>query len=451
MTTTTTKQARVFAVLGAMMALAGCAVAAEDNGPSPVQPDLDQLGINASKKAICNSACTETDPTTFDHCGADTSGVCEHRAATHRDVSAGTLENSGRFPSVVVDKAGGKVLVVTEDQSNGQRLALFRCNIDGTGCAYSDISAGQGLLSGRTPSAVIDEANQRLLVATFNGANAHKPGLFRCALDGTGCTYVDISAGQGAFSGGSPVALIDTLAQKLLVVASNMKHPGLFRCELDGSACSYRLLSQTDVSDYAPSAAIDRVSGKLLVAITNLSNGNRPGLYRCELDGTGCSYADISARQGTDSGLGPSLAIDPSSNKLVVATVNGANAYKPALFECAVDGTGCRYTDISAGQGAYSGSSIPVTATSAAIDVATRSVFVATTNGANDGKPGLFKCAAGKNGFGNCSYGNLSSGQGPNSGLDPSAFLAPDLGKLFVATTNGANGNRASLFTVQIR
>jgi len=230
-----------------------------------------------------------------------------------------------------------------------------------------------------------------------------------------------------------------------------MKHPGVFRCELDGTACSYRMLSPTDLTDYALAPVIDPVNGKLLVAIANLSNGNRPGLYRCELDGTGCSYVNISAGQGVESGLGPSLAIDATSNKLVVATVNGANAYKPSIFQCALDGTSCTHTDISAGQGAYSGSAVPVTQTSAVIDSASHALFVTTSNGANDGKPGLFKCTPGRRGYGGCTYGDLSSGQGPGSGGNPASFLAPDLGKLFVATTNGSNGNRASLFTVQFR
>jgi hypothetical protein len=51
-------------------------------------------------------------------------------------------------------------------------------------------------------------------------------------------------------------------------------------------------------------------SGKLFVATTNGSASKRPGLYRCNLDGTACSYVDISAGRGADSGYGRSLVID---------------------------------------------------------------------------------------------------------------------------------------------
>ena len=101
------------------------------------------------------------------------------------------------------------------------RPALFRCNLDGTGCTYTDISAGQGPDTGFAPSIVIDEANAKLLVVTENRASSSRPALFRCNLDGTGCSYADISAGQGTGSGLSPSAVIDKSTGDLLVVATS--------------------------------------------------------------------------------------------------------------------------------------------------------------------------------------------------------------------------------------
>jgi hypothetical protein len=49
------------------------------------------------------------------------------------------------------------------------------------GPSATDISAGQGIYTGYTPSAVIDSVNSKLLVVTYNGANSGKPSLFRCA------------------------------------------------------------------------------------------------------------------------------------------------------------------------------------------------------------------------------------------------------------------------------
>jgi hypothetical protein len=145
-----------------------------------------------------------------------------------------------------------KLLVVTNDYSNhasrsvaAATPALVRCDLDGTGCTYTDISAGQGANSGGTPSAMIDTVNKKLLVVTQNGANSYKPALFRCNLDGTGCTYRDISAGQDKLDQDSPPsAVIDTSNAKLLVVTTLgdtygiSNKPSLFRCNLGRGARS---------------------------------------------------------------------------------------------------------------------------------------------------------------------------------------------------------------------
>src|SRR5262249_5543757 len=117
--------------------------------------------------------------------------------------------------------------------------SLFRCNLDGTGCAHTDTSVGQGSKSGLSPSAVVDTVNNKLLVVTYNNANSGKSSLFRCNLNGTGCTHSDISAGQGPDSGASPSALVDTDNRKLLVVtrnAANSSKPELFSVCLERSS-----------------------------------------------------------------------------------------------------------------------------------------------------------------------------------------------------------------------
>jgi hypothetical protein len=190
----------------------------------------------------------------------------------------------GHMPFSLVDPTDKNLLVVTMDGSNGSRPRLHRCNLDGSSCIHTDISAGQGANSGESPFAVLDSQNRKLLVVTTNGDNERRPGLFRCDVDGTDCTYADISAGQGINSGVSPVAVIDATNQKLLVVT------------------------------------------------TNGANGNRLALFRCNLDGTGCAYTDISAGQPAESGTSPSLVIDPEGQRVHVVTANKANQGRPALY-----------------------------------------------------------------------------------------------------------------------
>jgi hypothetical protein len=191
-----------------------------------------------------------------------------------------------------------------------------------------DISAGKAGGTGINPSAVIDAANGKLLVVGEESAGipAHtKSSLFRCNLDGSACTYVDISVGQ-LDSGFRPTALVDAANGKLLVIAgTSSSGPALYRCNLDGTSCSYAILTANLGPHLGsnPSALIDVEGGKLLVVAEDSSNSSRPALYRCNLDGSSCTYTDISVGRGALSGLSPSVALDPASRKVFVATMDG--------------------------------------------------------------------------------------------------------------------------------
>lgn len=96
---------------------------------------------------------------------------------------------------------------------------------------WIDISAGAAQLVGQGPAVLADDQNGRLLVATDNA------NLFRCGLDGTGCTTFSAGAANGA---GHSRLLIDSSNSKRLLVEDG---PLLFRCELDGTSCV-----KTDIS-----------------------------------------------------------------------------------------------------------------------------------------------------------------------------------------------------------
>jgi hypothetical protein len=311
---------------------------------------------------------------------------------TMTDISAGQVGSTGYFPSAAIDVVGRKLLVVAANAADSFRPGVFRCNLDGTGATYNDISAGQGMNSGTVPSTVVDAAGGKLLVVTNNGANGERPSLFRCNLDGTGCAHTDISVGQGPQSGRNPSALVDASRGKVLVVTrndANASKPSLFRCNLDGTGCTHTDISAGAAGNAAsnPSAVIDVANDTLLVALETVTS-QKLGLVRCKLDdtvGSTCVRTDISAGQGDASGFSPSAVIDAAHKKLLVVTRNGASSDRPSLFRCNLDGTVCSHTDLSAGQGRGSGNS-PV----ALVDAAGQRLLVVTTNDANDSRSGLF-------------------------------------------------------------
>ncbi|MBM9548569.1 chitobiase/beta-hexosaminidase C-terminal domain-containing protein [Leptospira sp. 201903074] len=365
----------------------------------------------------------------------------------HVDISAGQGFASGDFPNAYIDRKNRKLLAVTWNNFNNYKPSLFRCNLDGTNCSHSDVSAAQGNGSASFPHypvGVVDAVNEKLLVVVQNYQNNNnKSSLFRCNLDGSDCSHIDISAGQGSGSGGTPHAVIDPFDNKLLVVTRNNtsnSKSSLFRCNLDGTNCSHTDISagQGTGSGYNPYAVIDAINKKLLVITRNNANNNEPGLFRCNLDGTNCNYSNISEGQVTDPQHGSHAIVDTINKKLLVVTRNALNNNKPSLIRCNLDGTNCTYSDISAGQGSDSGLFPHVV-----IDMVNRKLLIVTRSIPNNNNLSLFRCNLDGT---NCTHSDISAGQGSYSGQYLSPVIDPFSGKLLIVTRNNANSSKPSLF-----
>jgi hypothetical protein len=245
----------------------------------------------------------------------------------------------GFFSTVLIDSVHSKLLVVNESDPQGFSPAVvtFVCDLDGTACTGAPLTNQGNPQPATTPSAAIDAANGKLLVAVRDG-NSLKPALFRCNLDGSSCTYSDISVGQGVGSGTSPNLVIDTVNAKALVVTNNgasSSKPALFRCNLDGTSCTFSDLSagQGPNSGLNPAAAVDAASGKLLVVTDNGANGHRPSLFRCNLDGTACTHTDIGTGLNDNGGHHPKVALDVAGHRLLAVTEDDANYSKAQLYD----------------------------------------------------------------------------------------------------------------------
>ncbi len=383
------------------------------------------------------------------------SGVTSITTATltHTDISASQGSNSGYNPEAAIDTTSSKLLVVTENRDNNTKLSLFRCDLDGSNCTHTDISTGQGTFSGEVPDLVIDSTNSKILAVTQNSNNADHPSLFRCDLDGSNCTHTDIGPSAGSLSGVLPTIGIDTHNSKVLVATqdgNNGYRARLFRCDLDGSSCSNtdisagQGLNSGEVPQIAFSKSSIDASTKVLVVTQNIINLGHPGLFQCDLDGTSCSHTDLSTGtgQGNSSGKLPVFVVDHTNSKLLVVTKNENNSSKPSLWRCDLDGSNCTHTDISTGQGANSNQ-----AASTAIDTTNSKLLVATQNGANSNKLSLFRCDLDGS---NCTHTDISSGQDTDSGTAPSLVIDTTNSKILVVTQNGANNNKLSLFRLPL-
>lgn len=276
-----------------------------------------------------------------------------------RDASGGQGENSGAMPKIAFDEASGKVLVVTQNGANSGRPGLFRCDAGGATCTFVDISTGvggAGLPSGADGAVLVDRAGKKLLAVTNNYSAGTTAYLFRCELDGTACAAKSLAADQGEASGRYPSPAIDEANKKLLVATTNATgRLSLFRCGLDGSSCVHHDVSagQPENSGVRPSLVIDAKNKKLLIVAT--SEEKKARLTRCELDGSKCTHHDVSAGGERESGLFASAVVDEAHDKLLVATTDQYNDEKVRLARCNLDGTACTAIDLSAGQGTGSG------------------------------------------------------------------------------------------------
>ena len=202
---------------------------------------------------------------------------------------------------------------------------------------FSDISAGMGDLSsyaGRI-AAGIDTTNSKLLAVTRNnfGTNNGRPSLFRCNLDGSSCTYTDVSAGQGSISGREPSLAIDLVNNKLFVTTSNytVKYvASVFKCNLDGSSCTHTNLATTfdAKSTFGTMIFLDQANAKVLIAVNYTTGGTfyYPGLYRCSLDMINCTFNNLALTGGSiEQGYAPDIIIDTISAipRILVGVTSG--------------------------------------------------------------------------------------------------------------------------------
>jgi hypothetical protein len=355
------------------------------------------------------------------------------------------------MPSIVLDTVNRKVLVGYSATDGYPHVA--RCELDGTGCT-THVLANGGATVLTAPSLAIDKTNGSLLAA-WSGSNLW---VARCSLDLTSCNDIDVSTGKPGAASLSPGLTIDSVEQKILISArdgTNGSRPGLFYCDLaigvdggaavredGGASCSF-----VDISAGAPASSgefvwrpvFEAVAGKLVVVSQDSSKNDTTSVFRCNVDGTSCTYTNITGDAGTGSGLAPSMLYDPSDDSVYVTTTNVGAGYAPVLLHCDPAFATCTRVNVAAAAGAGAGAY----ATSA-LDDSNEKIFIALQD--PNAKPSVVRC---NRADGGCSSYDMSAGQPSGSGAYFSVVADPT-SSLFIATLNGSvPGNKVSLFLLR--
>ncbi|MCB1176601.1 MAG: hypothetical protein KDK36_03375 [Leptospiraceae bacterium] len=238
--------------------------------------------------------------------------------------------DSAHSPIAKLDTDNGKILVASN--INGGKLRIYKLNYDGTDLVYTDF------LDKDYPAKnfYVDMVIKKIFI-TYTDPN-YTTLIKICNLDITGCQdqnlYTNSGSAGGADRAFSVFPIVDTVSSpnKLLVFAqfTNLsERPGLFRCDLDGTNCGFHDISGgVQASGTAIRAVIDKKNKKILAVSTN--NGST-ALFRCNLDGTNCSYRDLTSWLSLSAGHNPIPYIDEDDNnpdlrhrKLRVYTQNKA-------------------------------------------------------------------------------------------------------------------------------
>jgi hypothetical protein len=282
---------------------------------------------------------------------------CVAVPASYADIGGAETGPDVLEPShVFFDGATDKILLVG---TIAGRPSLRRCNADGTGCTAHLLDAGRGANSGALLAAVVDEVARKLLVVATDRAgvrtateDAPALSLYRCDLDGTGCARTEIAGDLRTRALFTPAAAIDRVHDKLLVgtclwPAEGESRAVVFRCETDGSGCTRRDISPSDAGEMCrPDVAlvVDEAAEKLLfVALHGPLAEAKPRITRCDLDGTACTYHTLPEAYYSQY---LSVAFDAQRKKLlVVASMPGYGGEGLAVVACDADGTGCARTE----------------------------------------------------------------------------------------------------------
>ncbi|KNC47522.1 fibronectin type III domain-containing protein [Thecamonas trahens ATCC 50062] len=172
---------------------------------------------------------------------------------------------------------------------------------------------------GLTPASVLDTVGGRVVTVSASGDNQlWLEG--RSAADGSPSMAFSVCTGAGC--GRNPAAVFHAAGANSGTLVAYTAADGtlaLVFCEHGLATCVDRtsnLPSLAGDSGLEPSIALDAASGLVVIVTRDSASGSRLRAFRCPALGTtACSSAIVDAGAPPDSGLTPSLVLDPSGSR----------------------------------------------------------------------------------------------------------------------------------------
>jgi hypothetical protein len=285
--------------------------------------------------------------------------------------------------------AGNVVIGKAADESDLKEYRLYWATDPSTkiGAAIVSLTKTGGDLTYELDASVPNGAGH-LIALSANDDGELLPGATTPAVDNFPI-FVDISAGEDGGAGSSPSAVVDDVNGKLLVAIATARtgRLGLMRCNLDGTGCTYKDIGGAPggTSAQYPSAVLDKARGKLFVAADQFAEDDYLGFYSSNLDGTGSKayYPPGPEIRGS------AAALDTANGKVIVASLNVDNSLRLRLERCDTSTGSCSATDVWPD---LRGLDRPAWNPSVAIDELNGKVLVVTGDDISMGRTRLARC-----------------------------------------------------------
>ncbi|HNI97753.1 MAG TPA: hypothetical protein PL169_16920 [Leptospiraceae bacterium] len=267
------------------------------------------------------------------------------------DISAGQPADSAYNPALSVDSANGYIYIAARNVQNSSRLGLFRCTLNGTGCIYLDASAGQGADSAHYPKIALDQNSSSLLILTSDRSVNMDLSLFRCGMNMVSCSHTAIAGGTNI--GYDPKIMMNSTLSKIHLLGIDTLNLYFLTCDTDGTNCT-----KNNMGTYAPTGAgyqsrgavLDEPNGLIYSVNTGGVDVNSfyvPIFKRFNVSAASLISQPLSLT--ARAGMGADLKADLTGSKIFAAAGNWSLDGRPWIYKCDLDGLNCDSRDITAG------------------------------------------------------------------------------------------------------
>ncbi len=304
-------------------------------------------------------------------------------------------------------KSIGYMYYTSAQKADSNKWDLYRCNIDGSNCInkaliYGNIVIQENRTLSSAPTVSVGE--QYMYYTSAEKADAEDWDLYRCNIDGSGCTNIKKIYGNinwqnnQAFSAAPTVSVGEQYMYYTSAEKADSNKWGLYRCNIDGSNCTKltSIYGNIVIQINKTLASAPTVSvGKQYIYYTSAQRADAEDwdLYRCNIDGSGCTnikkiYGNINWQENKSFSAAPTVSV--GEQYMYYTSAEKADSNKWDLYRCNIDGSNC--TELTSIYGNIVIQENRTLASAPTVSVGERYIYYTSAEKADSNKWDLYRC-----------------------------------------------------------